>query len=35
MDPPLLPADRSQEQARYQEEDDDAERMHTGNIGYS
>jgi hypothetical protein len=35
MDPPLLPADRSQEQACYQEEDDDAERTHTDNIGYS
>jgi hypothetical protein len=35
MDPPFLPADRSQEQAHYQEEDDDAEPMHTSNIGYS
>jgi hypothetical protein len=35
MDPPLLPADRCQEQARYQEEDGDPERMHTGSIGCS
>jgi hypothetical protein len=35
VDPPLLPANRGQEQARDQEEDDDAERMHTGSIGRS
>ena len=35
MDPPLLPAHRSQEQARHQEEDSDPERMHTGSIGCS
>ena len=33
MDPPLPPANHGQEQARDQEEDDDAERMHTTSIG--
>jgi hypothetical protein len=33
MDPPLPPANHGQEQARDQEEHDDAERMHTTSIG--